>query len=416
MKTPEFLNKHDAHELMMWRFRRIEQELQRIVDCFHMDYEEDLNNIEFLDNDAPWDKHHKQEFAAFKNTCENFEHCLEDICCVLEHHAKGQGDYFQHQLLSMAYKAIERHPIFLKDATHALPIMERRLPFTHEYYVSWHKETPETLDVKLLQRYLRSEVFNTELLRSMAINYSKKQAFQAMDIAFKAWDSATPIDNGYTMAKTDFVWQLIIESQAYTSQYLYPGIEKFIKANEKSFEKILPMLGMSYNAPDPKLLIAMKNSGFGQIALEVGQRVLYHKRQLPDRKYHDLERLGVEIPESFIKASLNEDAEDQWKMSAAYFLDKDDMQIDLTNIELPWLIQRRLSNTEGRFLYEQQLIQLLKSVGATETARNKRENLLSMFMDKDQYLIKRLIKQGLPESYMEMESVREEKLYLDLGL
>ncbi|AYG48004.1 hypothetical protein DV532_27370 (plasmid) [Pseudomonas sp. Leaf58] len=416
MKTPDFLNEHDAHQLMMWRFKRIEQDLQRIVDCFHMGFEEDLRSHEFGDKEPSWEALHEHEFATFKNICENFENCVEDICYVLEHHAKGQGEYFQRQMLSMAYKAVERHPIFQKDTVYALPIMERRLPFTAEYYVSWHKETPEALDVKLLQRFLRQEVFSAEQLRSMAINFSKKQAFQAMDIAFRAWGSATPIDSAYTMVKTDFVWQLIIESQAYTSQYLYPGMEKFIKANEKSFETILPMLSMGYNTPEPKLLIAMKNSGFGQIALEVGQRVLHRKHQLPERKYHDLDHLGVEIPESFIRASLNEDAEEQWRMSASYFLDKDALQIDLSDIELPWLIQRKFSNAEGRFLYEQQLIQLLKSVGITETARNKRQDLLSIFMAKDQYLIKRLIKQGLPESYMEMESVREEKLCLDLGL
>jgi len=416
VRTPDFLNKQEAHDLMMWRFKRIEQDLQRIVDCFHMGFEEDLHSDAFVDKEPSWDKLHEYEFATFKNICDNFEACIDDICYVLEYHAKGQGENFQRQMLAMAYKAVERHPIFQKDTVYALPIMERRLPFTPEYYVSWHKETPETLDVKLLQRFLNQEVFNAEVLRSMAINFSKKQAFQAMDMAFKAWDSTMPLDSAYTMAKTDFVWQLIIESQAYTCQYLYPGMEKFIKANEKSFETILPMLGMGYNFPEPKLLIAMKNSGFGKIALEVGQRVLYHKRQLPERKYHDLETLGVEIPETFIRASLKEDAEEQWKMSAAYFLDKDDLQIELTDIELPWLIQRRFSNLEGRFLYERQLIDLLKSVGTTETARSKRQDLLSMFMAKDQYLIKRLINQGLPESYMEMESVREEKLYLDLGL
>lgn len=416
MKTPDFLNKRDAHELMMWRFKRIEQDLQRIVDCFHMGFEEDLHSQSFVDKEQSWEALHEHEFATFKSICDNFEACIDDICYVLEHHAKGQGEYLQRQMLAMAYKAVERHPIFLKDTVYALPIMERRLPFTPEYYVSWHKETPETLDVKLLQGFLRQDAFCAEQLRSMAINFSKKQAFEAMDIAFKAWDSITPIDNAYTWAKTEFVWQLIIESQAYTSQYLYPGMQKFLKANEKSFATILPMLGMSYNIPEPKLLIAMKNSGFGQIALEVGQRVLYHKRQLPDRKYHDLEHLGVKIPESFIRASLKEDAEEQWQMSAAYFLDKDDLQIDLTDIELPWLIQRKYSDLEGRFLYERQLVQLLKSVGTTETARSKRHSLLSMFMVKDQHLIKRLIKQGLPESYMEMESFREEKLYLELGL
>ncbi|MDT8925334.1 hypothetical protein RBE51_21295 [Pseudomonas taiwanensis] len=416
MKTPDFLSKQDAHDLMMWRFRRIEQDLQRIVDCFHMGFEEDLHSHAFVDKKESWEALHEHEFTMFKNICDNFEACIDDICDLLEYHAKGQGEYFQHQMLSMAYKAVERHPIFQKDTMYALPIMERRLPFTPEYYSSWHKETPEPLDVKLLQRFLHQEVFSAEQLRSMAINFSKKQAFQAMDIAFRAWDSATPIDSAYTMAKTDFVWQLIIESQAYTSQYLYPGMQKFIKANEKSFETILPLLSMSYNVPEPKLLIAMKNSGFGKIALEVGQRVLYHKRQLPERKYHDLEHLGVEIPESFIRASLKEDDEEQWRMSASYFLDKDALQIDLKDIELPWLIQRKFSNLEGRFLYEQQLIQLLKSEGITETARNKRQDLLSMFMAKDQRLIKRLIKQGLPESYLEMESVREEKLCLDLGL
>lgn len=250
----------------------------------------------------------------------------------------------------------------------------------------------------------------------MCIALAKKHSFEGMEMAFQAWNREIHIDNVYTSHKTSLVWEMIIDSQAYTCQKLHPGIQKFIENNLESFETILPMLGLRCKTPSPKLLLSMKQSGFEKIAQETGSRVLNRHRDLFDDKFLDLEAVGVTISTAFIISTLNQEQGDAWKMAMSYYLDKDDLKLNLNDIDMPYLMRAGSSKPELRTLRESNLLDLLKRPGLSETARAKRHELLSLYTDKDSQLMKRLLAKDLPESYLVIESVREEKLYMDLGL
>jgi hypothetical protein len=400
-------------EFKAWKVKQIENKFDRLAQYFSMEndpFDSDQESNGFS-HDEKYYEHSDLEYLAL-----NFRYCVEEVASLIEESCSELTPDFEIRFFNKGYQTLEMHPFFYKDTTQALNIMSSGLVFLPDYYLARLPQTAETLDLRMLHHLTQGDHLDAKQLEKICLTLAKKHAFTALEKAFRAWDLRVPCDHAYTNAKAELVWQMIIESHAYSSAQLYAPLTKFIEHHKKSFEVILPMLRMNWSVPSPRLLIAMKNSGFGNIAKETGEHLLHKKKEYHENKYSDLESIGVEVSESFIRVSLEDDQLNEWKMAIAYYLAKDEMQIDLSKIDPPWPIDKKPWNSDGRYFMESDLNDLLKTRAKSEVGRKKQQELLSLFVDRYPSLLKRLIQKGLPESFMEMESVREERLYLDLGL
>jgi hypothetical protein len=102
-------------------------------------------------------------------------------------------------------------------------------------------------------------------------------------------------------------------------------------------------------------------------------------------------------------------------MAMEYYLQDDDMHFDLDDLYMPG-IQAQGKKFDPSLITRQTLIKLLGASFPTPRQDEKSMTLARHYTTDNPVLIKELLEAGLPEKYLAVEHIREEKLFLDLGL
>jgi hypothetical protein len=158
-------------------------------------------------------------------------------------------------------------------------------------------------------------------------------------------------------------------------------------------------------------------AGFDDLSTVIAESVLHQDEIYDRKKFIILEQQGFKIPEQFIQERLTiNSSENGWKMALSYYLSNDSLELDARSIHRPSLLSYAGSEPTNFTIRTKDLIKSL-SVGSTSAiADKKRMSLVALYVDGRPDIIKELLKAGLPEKYLEIGSVREEKLMLDLGI
>jgi hypothetical protein len=325
-------------------------------------------------------------------------------------------------LLSKTIKEIESHLFTRSHVQEAFNLIERRLPMSFALFNAFIQKTSASQDKGCVNYLIEHTEIEQDQFRAMLRALAFKKSYDAVSVLFGAWILKSPPTALADKEEVgDIAWGVIICSLIFTQNKPDPRLINFIRLFEKNLKESLPLLSKNGKPllllPDIKVIESIMEAGFDDLSTVIVESVLHHDEIYDRKKFIILEQQGFKISEQFIQERLTiNSSENGWKMALSYYLSNDSLELDARSIHRPSLLSYAGSEPTNFTIRTKDLIKTL-SVGSTSAiADKKRMSLVALYVDGRPDIIKELLKAGLPEKYLEIGSVREEKLMLDLGI
>jgi hypothetical protein len=417
-------------------FQKIERDLKSVVRVHtealdaENEFEEKLNKRFYseFENEFDDDAKHQHQFKLHQEKIylalqrlKRYQYFIAEVACIMEASLRHFDAVDIQIILGRVNDALLEHPFTSTDADVALTQIEKVLPVTFDLYSGVIKRVSSDTDNRLIRHFLKNGEVQFEDVVKLIPVYAVKHSFDALAVIFKFWLIEKPFDPVTHREEIgEMGWNIILGSHAYTGLYLNPDLDGFLRRFEDELSGALPLLtkyrSTLRNLPSYQFTAALKASGYTSLALAIGTRLRDIDNEHIQGKFIGLKRQGVEVSETFIKNHLSSASSiPGWTMAMEYYLQDDDMHFDLDDLYMPG-IQAQGKKFDPSLITRQTLIKLLGASFPTPRQDEKSMTLARNYTTDNPVLIKELLEAGLPEKYLAVEHIREEKLFLDLGL
>jgi hypothetical protein len=409
-----------THEQKFHLFEKIEHDINSIVRMYTQEQEDD----DEFEGEIEQSGHYKPDQAkAHRNflRLQKYQFFVGEIACVLEFSLRYLSGLDVHGVIRKVNDAILDHPFTRSDADLALLHVERHIPLTYDLYTGVIKRVSVDTDNRMIRHFIKNGDAEFDDVVKLISVYAAKQSFEALAVCFNFWLREKPFDPFCHREEIgEMGWHIILSSHAYTGLFLNPALDRFINRFEEQLSSALPLMTKHRSTlrdlPSYGFTAALKASGYTDLALAIGTRLRDIHDEHIQGKFKALKSQGVEISEVFIKDHLSSARSiPGWTMAMEYYLQDDDMHFELEDLCLPG-IQPKKFDYERFLISRQMLVRLLDKSFPSEQQDEKSMALARYYTANNPVLIKELLEGGLPDRYLAVEHIREEKLFLDLGL
>lgn len=325
-------------------------------------------------------------------------------------------------LLSKTIKEIESHLFTRSHVQEAFNLIEKRLPMSFALFNAFIQKTSVSQDEGCAKYLIEHTEIEQDQFRAMLRALAFKKSYDAVSVLFGAWTLKFPPTALADKEEVgEIAWKVIICSVIFSQNKPDPGLVNFIQLFEENLKESLPLLSKNgkplFLLPDIKVIESIMEAGFDDLSTVIAESILHQDEIYDRKKFIVLEQHGLAITKPFIQERLTiHSSENGWKMALSYYLHNDSLELDVESIYRPSLLSFTGSEPTNFTIRTKDLIKSL-SVGSTSAiADKKRMALVALYVDGRPDIIKALLSAGLPEQYLEIGSVREEKLMLDLGI
>jgi hypothetical protein len=325
-------------------------------------------------------------------------------------------------LLNKTIEEIKSHLFTCNYAQEAFSVIQQRMPMSLELYSAFIRKASPSQDMKIVKYLIDSNSIPQDQFKPLFRSLALKRSYGALCELFHAWTQDYPANTvAEKEALGDVAWKIIIYSELFTSRGLHPNLVHFIRLFEGQLKECLPLLLKNGEPlpilPDIELLDLMRAAGFEELPNILANSMLLVDDIYNDNKFSFLEQHGATVTEDFLKHRLSAaSSEKGWKMAMSYYLQSDKLEFDVRSIHRPSILFAKAGEQTPFPMVAKTLIKALDVGSSSEIADKKRMALIALYVDGKPDLIKTLLKEGLPERYLEIGSIREEKLMLDLGI